>query len=126
MFLDHEMGLPAGVQAAQPRLEQLMQRRFADPDRRVGQDPVESNLLGDLIGRADSYAVGGPDRFGIRLGEVPGPGVGVDGPESTCRSPQSGNAGNGTPTAAEVEGHRPFIDPRALGQQQLRAGIESI
>lgn len=126
MLLHDQMSLTAGVQAAQPTLKELMQRRFADSNRRVGQDSIKADAFWDLGGRRHGYPVGGSDFSGIDLGEGPSAAVGVYGPYSPAAGSQSRDAGYRAPTAADVERHRVVVDRRCVCQQQFGARVEAV
>ena len=83
--LHDEVGHPAGGQPGQPGAQQLVERRLADPDRRVGPDQVEPQVVRDAVGGGRAHAVES-QRLGVAAGEVERPLVDVERPHGGRRA----------------------------------------
>ena len=91
-----------GTQPRQPALEQRVQRRLPDPDRRVRPDRREPHVVGHVV-RQRGADVGDPERLRVLVGEQQRPLVDVDRPDRRGGGVQRHRQGQRPPPAAEVE-----------------------
>ncbi len=127
MALDDEVGASARSEPVEPADQDLVERSLPDPDRRIRQDAIETQVGGYVGGRSDSHPVRHAGGFGVVGGQRASPLVDVDRPHPSVRRPSSGDAGDRPPAAAEVE-HDSVVglDRRSLEQEEFRAGVESV
>lgn len=103
MLLHDEMRNAVGGHPPQPVVEEVVKCPLADSDRWIGDDAIESHVVGHLVGCCDGDPILSIDCCGVGGGEPTRSLVYVDRPDSGVRRSQRGDAGDRSPATAEVK-----------------------
>lgn len=121
------MGHPIRGQVGQPAQQDLVEGLLAHPDRWVAENPVDDEIVRDVVGAHDMNPVGGADQFCVLHGESPCPLVHIYRPDLGVRCSPGGDAGDRAPATADIENDSIVSGQRwCFEQQKIGADIEFV
>ena len=122
VLLHHQFGSSVRGEAIQPSLKQHVQVLLADPNWRIRNDEIESQVGWYVVGLCDRNIK--PESIGIGCAQVAGPSVHIDGPDLGVWIASRHRARDGTVATADIEDHLCILSLGRLNQQHPRTGVD--